>query len=76
VGAIKKDSVERERRLLQKVAHGAPGGGVINKGAINMEDVRKQNRNFVGLMKDFRRLMSKTDDNRIHLLLEKEKLEL
>lgn len=76
VGAIKKDSVERERRLLLKVAHGNSGRSVINKGAINMEDVKKANRNFTQLMNEFRKMMSKTDSSRIELLLEKEKLEL
>lgn len=65
VGALKKDQEDRDRRLLQSAI--GDGQSVVNKSAINMEDVKKANRNFTSLMTDFRNLMLTSEQTKIDL---------
>jgi len=65
VGALKKDQEDRDRRFLQSAIE--DGQSVVNKSVINMEDVKKANRNFTSLMADFRNLMLTSEQTKINL---------
>lgn len=69
VGSLRRDQEDRDRRILQTVSGDTTT--VLNKTVINMEDVKKANRNFTSLMAEFRNLLIVSEQSKTDLQAEK-----